>query len=468
MAEEWRKIKVSLRNTETEAYIMVPFLTGEGTLDKALTIADARMALASAGVKTGIKDDVLNKIFEEALFDQELLIAEAVPVVHGLDAKLEFYFDHEKDFKPREDKDGRIDYKDISFLNNVSKGDQLCRRHPPTPGEPGSTATGTPIEPKPGKDRKLPSGKNTEVSVNDPDLLIASTGGSVTYNRQSGYVEVQPNLEIKGDVDFNTGNIDFNGSLVVTGDIKAGFKVKVTGDLEIGGCVEDAQVEAEGDILIKKGFIGRGNGLVRSSANVTVKYVQGQKVICDGDLTLGGELMHSDVRVQGNVYVNSRKGAIIGGSVMAQGSVESTQVGSETYTHTEIAVGHDYKLAARIEEITKELEQITQNQEKLKKALYNLSRMKMQLKGDLPPEQEALFGRMQETVKCLPDQKSELEDEKKRIDAEIEKHRVAFVQVKRSLYPGVKITIGKFQRVFNERLDGKTFREIKGEIIPTV
>jgi uncharacterized protein len=468
MAADWQMIKVSLRSSETEAYMLVPFLTDAGALDSPMTIEDARKALSSAGVKSGIKQDVLNSIFVEARFDEEILVAEAVPAKDGDRAKIKFFFDTSNEFTPKEDSDGRIDYKDVSLLHNVEKGNQLCRRIPPTPGTPGSTVTGKIIAPRPGPDRVLPLGKNTEVSPNDPDLLIAASGGSVTFNRQNSKVEVNPNLEIKGDVDFKTGNIEFNGSLIVTGDVKAGFKIKATGDVEVGGCVEDATVEAGGNIIIKKGFIGRGNGLVCGGGDITIKYVQGQKVICEGNLNLGGELLHSQIKVSGNVYLTSRKGAIIGGSVMAQGSVETSQLGSESYTATEVAVGHDYKLADRLEEIDKEIVQITKNIDKIKKALYALSRMKIQLKGELPPEQQHLFERMQQTIKSLPEQKTELKDEKTRIEKSLEEHHNCYVAVKKTLYPGVKISIGKFNKAFNERLDGKTLREIKGEIIPTV
>jgi len=467
MVEDWEKIKVSLRSNETEAFITVPFLT-EDALDMPLTLQDARKALTAAGVNTGIKEDVLKEIFENALFDQEILVAEARQPENGLDAKIEFFFEHKKEFIPKEDESGRIDFKDISFLHNVNKGDQLCRRLPPTPGKPGATVTGKPINPKPGKDRVMPGGTNTEISEGNPDILIAATSGSVSFNRRNNKVEVHPNMEIKGDVDFTTGNLDFVGSLRVVGDIKAGFKVKVTGDLEVGGCVEDAEVEAKGNILVKKGFVGRGNGIIRSAGDVTVKYVQGQQIECEGDLNLGGELMHSTTKVSGSVNVTSRKGAIIGGVVRALGSIEATQIGNESYTHTEVGVGVNFKLLDRLEEIDRNLEQIANNQEKLKKGLYHLSRLKIQLKGKLPPEQAALHERMQETVRFFPAQKAELEEEKKRLESEIDQHRNACVKVTKSLFPGVKISIGKSQRLFNEKHDGKTFREIKGEIIPTV
>ena len=54
--------------------------------------------------------------------------------------------------------------------------------------------------------------------------------------------------------------------------------------------------------------------------------------------------------------------------------------------------------------------------------------------------------------------------EKKRLETELDKHRNVFVRVIKILYPGVKIAIGKYHRVFNQQFGGKTFGEIKGKI----
>ena len=249
MAEKWKQIKVSLENDDLEAYLRVPFMGEESTVKSTLSVDHARTALKAKGVVYGVSESELERIFRESLFDEDILVASGIPPKHGEDARIEFYFETERDFKPKEDENGRIDYHEVSVLVNINKGDQLCRRLPPTVGKPGKSVTDKEIPPMAGKDLVIPQGPNTELSPKDPDLLVASCDGCVSIN-SSKLVEIKPKLEIKGDVDYSTGNIKFVGSLAIAGDVKAGFKVNVTGDLQVDGVVEDAEIEVAGNALI--------------------------------------------------------------------------------------------------------------------------------------------------------------------------------------------------------------------------
>ena len=51
-------------------------------------------------------------------------------------------------------------------------------------------------------------------------------------------VSVQPVASIPGTVDYKTGNIDFQGNVVIGGSIASGFRVKASGDVAIAGNVE--------------------------------------------------------------------------------------------------------------------------------------------------------------------------------------------------------------------------------------
>jgi len=43
---------------------------------------------------------------------------------------------------------------------------------------------------------------------------------------EKGTIEVSEYLEIEGDVDYNTGNIEFPGIVIIKGDVKPGFVVR--------------------------------------------------------------------------------------------------------------------------------------------------------------------------------------------------------------------------------------------------
>ncbi len=468
MADGWRKINVMLRNKDLEAFVSVPFSGDEGKVQDILTVEDVRRALKAKGLTTGIMIDEVDRIFRESLFDEEVLVAQGTMPKHGQDGKIEFFFKTDKVFQPKEDADGRIDYREVSFLENVKKGNHLCKRTPPTSGRPGKSLLGKEIDAKEGRDVVIPQGQNADYSSTEgPDVLVAACDGCVTLNI-SKLVEVMPKLEIKGNVDFKTGNIHFNGALIIGGDVKAGFIVETTGDLEIGGSVEDAEIRVKGNALIKKGFVGNGKGLISTTGNLTVKFAQNQHLKCEGNLILGGEIMHCDTRVGGDLTASGRKGAIIGGVALVQGNIEVPQLGSVNFTKTTVQVGYDFQVEERKKEIGEELEKLEKNEAKVKKALYNLSRLKLKMQGNLSEEHQKLYGRLQDTMKYYPNYRGKLNTELKSVDKKIGEHRNAHVKVSGALYPGVKVVIGKFTRVFNDAMSHTTLREARGEIVGSV
>ena len=83
--------------------------------------------------------------------------------------------------------------------------------------------------------------------------------GAVYYKGDS--IGVYDFLEIKGDVDFSTGNIDFDGYLSIKGTVEDNFSVEASNDLEIlgeyGVGAADKISSHEGNIYIKGGITGR-------------------------------------------------------------------------------------------------------------------------------------------------------------------------------------------------------------------
>ena len=81
------------------------------------------------------------------------------------------------------------------------------------------------IPAKSGKNVPLPQGRNTEISE-DGTQLLASIAGSVEFTGRS--FQVKPVLEISGNVDFSTGDLDFLGDINICGNVLSGFTVRAT------------------------------------------------------------------------------------------------------------------------------------------------------------------------------------------------------------------------------------------------
>ena len=91
----------------------------------------------------------------------------------------------------------------------------------------------------------------------------------------------------------------------------------------------------------------------------------------------------------------------------------------------------------KIASIEEEIINADQNEGKLKKAIYNL----VTAGGKLSPEKEEYLKKLQAAKNMIPVQKQELEKQKQDVEREIEKNQNASIDVKGTVYPGVRINI---------------------------
>ena len=98
---------------------------------------------------------------------------------------------------------------------------------------PGKDVYGNELKAKPGKKLRLRPGKNTIVQNNK---VWATTDGQISISSNS--VHVFPIFEVKGDLDLNTGNINFIGNVMVYGNVPSGYEIEAGGDVKIIGLVE--------------------------------------------------------------------------------------------------------------------------------------------------------------------------------------------------------------------------------------
>ena len=420
--------------------------------------------LKEAGVSYGINDELLNDIFERRVFDEELLIASGDAPVHGIDGKVNYFFETSPEVKPSEDDKGNVDFKDLNLIKSVKKDHKLAEVIPAQPGKEGMSVKGKKIPPREGKNPQLPMGKNTMPMPEDPNTLIAAIDGHIIF-KQGLLVEVEPAYVVSGDVDFNTGNIDYVGSILIKGDVKSGFSVKVGGDVDIWGVVEDATIEAEGNVLLQKGIIGGGEGFVRAKGDVILKFVENQNIRCKGNVIVGESIRHSKVYSDKKVIVKGKKGFIVGGEVVATEGIEAKNIGNYQNIKTDILVGISEKVKKRLEELEHEMKQNESNEDNVKKAISTLIQLKYTQKKKFTADKAALLAKMQGLRTGLPRQKEELEQEKTNVQKELMKYQNAEVKVLNKVYPGVKVTILNEKYTVTEERSNVSFRLIDKEVV---
>lgn len=441
----------------------------------ALTADHVRTALATNGVVYGIKEDVLAQIDGQQEYAQptELLVAEGVPVRNGEDAKLEWLIklptegeEQEAEAKVVEEgEDGRVDYHFTAQIDNVKKGQVLCRKSAPGAGQDGKTVTGNDIPAQAGKDMPLKLGRGVEILESDPTAIVAATDGQVTFRDEK--LQVLSIYEIAGDVDLTSGNIDFVGSVIIHGAVRDGFKVKAGEDVMVDGVVEGAEIQAGGKLFVKSGVQGSDKARLIADGDITAKYIYNAALVQTGKNVICHEaIMHSKVLAGEKVQVIGRKGLIVGGEIVCGGDVICKELGSKFATPTKVEVGAVPGTKEEMERVGKELQALEANLDKTKKGITFLKDLSDKTGGNLPSDKKELLTKLTRAqFKLMADLKNlQLQKEKLAADekkAMVKRGKVAVMGV---VNPGVKILCRRAQRQITDEQKFVTFTELNGEI----
>ena len=451
-------VTVRILKDGLECAITVMAAVGEG---KEPTLDTAHAAMRKEKVLYGIDVDILQSIFRDKIYDREIVVAFGKPAVDGKDGETKYFFDTDVKLKPKEDDKGNVDFKDIQLLQNVKKGQKLAEVIPPVPGTEGKTVRDVKIVPVPGKVVKIPRGLNTEVSVDSQNVLIASTDGNVSI--KNSLVQVENVYVIDGDVAYETGNIESVGSLLIKGDVKSGFEIKTSGDIEINGLVEDAKITAGGNVFIKNGFLGKGNGFIQAGGDVTLKFCSSQNIKAKGDIIVGEAVLHSNLQSESKIDVTGRKGSVIGGVIRATKGIVVKELSNYQETKTEVIVGIDEELMKKMDAIEEEKKKSDENHDNIKKAIYALYKKKMK-SGGLQEDQEKMLGKLQSLQEQIPEQRKQLEEKKEKIEEEMQKYSDVSVDVLSTVYPGTRITMLNHKKVIKEERKKVQYKVIEREV----
>jgi len=397
---------------------------------------DLRQFLKDHEIVYGILDEVIENIFKEEKYDQPVLIASGKKAVNGKDGEVKLLFDTE--IKPKFDEKGNVDYKELNLIQNVKKGDKIAEITLPEKGTEGCTIFGKKIPTQEGVKPTLPVGENTSADPNKPDVLIAQIDGSVKL--KGSLIQVDPVFTVKEGVDFATGNIDFIGSVIVNGDVKSGFKIKAKSDVQVDGVVEDAIIESGGDVLIKMGFIGRGEGKIVAQGKVTANYCVKENIISEDDINIIEYIMHSNIQTKGTLFVKEKKGLIVGGECCALKGIEANVIGNESYTATSVVAGMEKDIR---EQIRLKRAHLLKNAEHIKEIdiiIKKIQRLQL-VKKVLPRDKIELLDKMTEMRETKMESGDELTAEIKELESSEHEFRDALIKVYNTVYPGVTLTI---------------------------
>ena len=371
-----------------------------------------------------------------------LPIANGTPPVHDQNGKVEKLYEKPPGNEPSE-KESEQSHYDRSDIITVSENQEILRLIPPISGNDGIDVFGKPIPRKLGKEAKVILGKN--VTQKD-DLIIATSGGRLFFD--NGKAWINPVLDINGNVDFSTGNIDFPGEVIIAKNVLDLFKVRSKATISIHGLIEAAEIHAGLDLYATGGVTGKEKGKLYAANDIHSKYLTNAHVRAGKNIFVQKEIVNCDLACGG--ALNIENGLLGGGVTIATGGIKVKDLGSEAEVKTHLEVGIAEDLKNIFYELSPKIIQQRQQAQKIRQTVEPL----LQNQKHLNAEQKE---KATELLYAAADMEDSIEEAIEKIRT-AQKHAqeisVPQIEVAGTLYPGVLIRFPRVETVVKNGLKG--------------
>lgn len=409
----------------------------------------ATQAVLDAITQQGIVFGMLQSSLQAALaagHAERLLIAQGLYPQEGHSTRFESLLPEVKERRPQIDKNGIADYRNLGQLLIVHPGDLLMRRIPAQPGTDGKNVKGEALAAQPVVDTPFAQGLSGVVTVgDDANLLQADITGQPV--KVSAGIMVNPVLVVD-TVDLHTGNINFEGTVQVLNDIKAGMHVLATADVMVGGVIEAAEVKAGGDVVVTGGIVGRTDGhtdeatqtpaLVHADGTVSARFAENAIIHSDHAILIQDIAVECELTAEEQILLGkagSKYGHLVGGTAKAKKLIKALVLGAPSGTATRLVVGQDPPLY-------KQLASNGYALAKLQPELKSLLQLLVRYYSHPEDYPVALRSKLEQTRQMLQAQLNQLTAERKLLTAAVKQLEQACIEVGKDLYIGVEVEIG--------------------------
>ncbi len=328
-----------------------------------LTVTDLMDMLMQRQISHGIIDDEAIEAWISKPSVDKIIIASGEAPDLGSDGKIDFCFETNFTNPGKINEDGTIDFRDRGDIPYVKKGDLLATKTPARDSRAGISISGTPIPVDEVNDPVFVAGPGTEMSEDELNIHAAIDGQP--HLDAMGTISVNPELVIPGDVDFETGNIEFKGNIIVKGMIKEGFKVKGI-NLTVQE-IEGGTIDLSGDLNVSAGIT---ESTISVHGNIYAKFINHSSVMGFGDLNISKEIIDSDILLSGSCQ--NQTGHILSSKITAKLGIEAGKIGTSSSKPATLKVGVDEHLEKLKEKINENLQSSIEKVKLLKDEIQKL------------------------------------------------------------------------------------------------
>lgn len=411
-----------------------------------VSVDDLMQALAEVGVVSGIDPAALRQACEMGQCSR-LVVATGVLPERGHDTVFESLLAQTLDRTPQLDADGLIDYREHGVIAVVQCGVPLMRRVPPTPGLNGLSLRGQVLLAQPGRDQPFaPSLAGAAPASDDPNLLLATVTGQPV--RVPCGVTVEPVLRL-AEVNMASGNIHFDGTVHVAGEVVQGMTVQASGDIVVDGMVDSGLLEAGGNIQVNGGVIAHAR--LRAGGSVSARFAEGVQIEAGTVIMLDDMALECELKSLNQIIIGAKspqRGRLVGGSATAMMLISAPLLGSAKAGLTKVVLGANAELEVRYAALQQRIEKEEATEANLGKLVKQLSAA-----GDPKGLLERVKASRQHALKLW----GEALVERGELEKELALARNARLEVGVALTGAVDLSLGKLAARLRRDFDAGSF-----------
>ncbi|MCG8639653.1 MAG: FapA family protein [Desulfobacterales bacterium] len=344
-------VDLQISENKVQAWIRVP-KAAQGSTD----IQPIKDLIKKRGITYGIVEDLEIRRFLKECTDphEKFVVANGIEPSVGKPARIEYHFNTQASTAGVVKEDGSIDFTERGDSPFVRRNQLLAEKHPVEQPKSGMDIFGETLLVGDVDDVPLEGGDGTELSEDGLTLKAAITGQPAIDGK--GVIRVLESFTVNGDVDFKTGNINFNGNVIVKGAVKEGFTVEC--DSLTANEINGGIIRIRGDLNVSNGVV---NSDIQTQGSVRAKFLNKVRVYGYEDMMITREIMESRIAISGSL--NNETGRITASVIAARKGMSVKQIGTDKAEYSTVKAGTDDHIQwigerydARIEKNQRELD----------------------------------------------------------------------------------------------------------------
>lgn len=342
--------------------------------------------------------------------------------------------------------DGRVDFlinisaksrRGIPALRPVKTGDTIARFVPATPGAVGVDVHGAEILPTRTKEPRVDCGAGVEVQGGE---VRATESGNVIV--KAGLIEVKKILEFSRDVTTAVGNVEFDGHVVIDGNVGDNVTIRSSGDVYVKESVGAAHIVAGGDIEVGAGIVGRDKGMLSAKGSVRAQFVERCSVDAGDSIDIAKAALHSRLFALKGIELLKERGALVGGEAASGNFIRANVIGSESGTETIVSVGRNPFVQRELEDVERQLLEL---RSALQAVITALKETTDAIEASGSPKLQMTLRELMRKKVLIPYEIRKLFQKRETLTPNLYIEDECAVEVREVAHPGVTLRAGKEQ-----------------------